>query len=104
MARKPYSPVASYSLLRDVEKKLQAATSVDEIRKLVTDQGPKIGYKAFCYMLSGKMSAASMKPDEACVEAAKLERTGDIDGALIIYKEIVTVHKDHPIAAMKINH
>lgn len=101
MARKPYSPRATYSALREVEKKLEGVTTVDEIRKLVVEQGPKIGYKAFCYMLGGKMTAAAMKPDEACVEAARLEMQGDNAAALRIYREVAAVHPDHPLATGK---
>ena len=102
MSKKPYSPMASYESLIEVEQKLAAATSADELRKLVNSHGPKVGYKAFCYMLGGKMSAAGMKPDEACVEAAKLEQAGNVDAALAIYKAIAEAHKEHPIAVPKI--
>ena len=50
MAKKPYSPVAPYSDLVAVETMLEQATSVDEVRKIVVSHGPKIGYKAFCYI------------------------------------------------------
>jgi hypothetical protein len=101
MARKPYSPVASYEQLSEVEKKLSQATSVDDVRKLVVSDGPKVGYKAFCYILGGRMTAAAMKPDEACAAAAGLEQAGQIEAALTIYKAVLAVHKEHPIASTR---
>ena len=65
MAKKPYSPVASYSDLKRVEGLINQAQTVETIRKLVVKDGPKVGYKAFCYMLCGKMTPEAMKPDEA---------------------------------------
>ena len=102
MAKKPYSPVASYSDLKRVEELVNQAQTVDAIRKLVVKDGPKVGYKAFCYMLGGKMTAEAMKPDEACVAAATLEQQGKVEEALAIYKKVVEVYPDHPIAKSKI--
>lgn len=102
MPRKPYSPVASYSHLREVEKQLQTVTTADEVRKLVSSHGTKVGYKAFCYLFTGKMTAAAMKPDEACIEAAHLEQQGQADEAMRIYKEVIAVHPEHPIASQKV--
>ena len=103
MPKKPYSPMASYAKLREVEKLLQTANTADDVRKIVTKHGPQVGYKAFCYMLGGKMSAAAMKADEACVEAAKLEQKGDIEAAQAIYKDVIAVHPDHPLAMGKVS-
>jgi len=102
MSKKPYAPVASYSDLSEAEKRLKVAATADEIRQLVVRDGPKVGYKAFCYMLGGKMTAAAMKPDEACAEAVKLEIAGKVEEALAIYKEVIAEHPDHPIAAGKV--
>lgn len=102
MAKKPYAPVASYDELKRVEELLNQVGTVEDIRKLVIKDGPKVGYKAFCYMLSGKMSAAAMKPDEACVAAAVLEQQGKADEAREIYKKVVEVHPDHAIARSKL--
>jgi len=102
MAKKPYSPVASYSDLKRVEELVNQAQTVDAIRKLVVKDGPKVGYKAFCYMLGGKMTAEAMKPDEACVAAATLEQQGKVEEALAIYKKVVEVYPDHPTAKSKI--
>jgi len=102
MAKKPYSPMASYEVLDEVEQKLNQAVTADDVAKLVTSYGTKIGYKAFCYILSGKMSAAAMKPDEACIAAAKLEQDGRLAEALAIYKAVQTVHTAHPLAAAKV--
>jgi hypothetical protein len=102
MAKKPYSPVASYTDLKRVERLINEAQTVEAIRKLVVKDGPKVGYKAFCYMLGGKMTPEAMKPDEACVAAATLEQQGQVDEALAVYKKVVEVHPDHPVAKSKI--
>ena len=102
MAKKPYAPVASYEALSEVERKLKQSTTADEVARLVNSHGAKIGYKAFCYILSGKMSAAAMKPDEACAEAAKLEQAGQSEAALAIYKAVSAVHTNHPLASAKV--
>ena len=102
MAKKPYSPVASYTDLKRVERLINEAQTVEAIRKLVVKDGPKVGYKAFCYMLGGKMTPEAMKPDEACVAAAALEQQGQVDEALAVYKKVVEVHPDHPVAKSKI--
>ncbi len=102
MDRKPYAPVSGYKELKRVEGLIDSATSVAELRKVVTTDGPKIGYKAFCYMLGGKMTAESMKPDEACVAAAYLEAEGKMTEATDIYKRVLVVHPNHPIAKSKV--
>ena len=48
MAKKSYSPMAPYKELKRVEQALNAAQSVETIRTLVSQDGPKVGYKAFC--------------------------------------------------------
>jgi hypothetical protein len=102
MAKKPYSPMASYSDLKRVEGLINQAQSVDDIRTLVLKDGPKVGYKAFCYMLGGRMTAEAMKPDEACTAAAQLEAKGDTEAATAIYQKVVKDHPDHPIAKGKV--
>ena len=103
MARKPYSPMASYDELKRVEGLLNQAQAIDDIRKLVLKDGPKVGYKAFCYMLGGKMTPEGMKADEACEAAATLEQQEKVDEAMEIYKKVLEVHPDHPIAMHKIS-
>ena len=102
MAKKPYSPVASYTDLKRVENEINAAHTVDKIRQVVAKDGPKVGYKAFCYMLGGKMTPEAMKPDEACVAAATLEQQGNTEEAVTIYKRVVEFHPNHPIAKSKV--
>lgn len=102
MTQKPYSPMASYSDLKQVEALLKTTATADDVRTLVVKHGTKIGYKAFCYMFTGKMSAAAMKPDEACVEAARLEAASQSAEALAIYKEVAAVHPEHPLAGPKV--
>ena len=82
MAKKAYSPLASYAELKRVEGEINKAQTIDRIRELVNKDGPKVGYKAFCYMLGGKMTPEAMKPDEACVAAATLEQQGQDDEAI----------------------
>ena len=101
MAKKTYSPVASYSNLKQVEQAIDAAQSIDKIRQIVAKDGPKVGYKAFCYMLGGKMTPEAMKPDEACLQAATLEQQGKIEEAQEIYKRVLAVHPEHPLAKGK---
>ncbi|MDM8520916.1 hypothetical protein QUF64_12780 [Anaerolineales bacterium HSG6] len=102
MARKPYTPTAPYAELKRVEGLIDQAEDVAALRKIVATDGPKIGYKAFCYILGGKMTPEAMKADEACVAAAMLENQGNNDDALEIYKKIIAVHKEHPIAKGKV--
>ena len=102
MAKKPYSPLASYTELKRVEGEINKAQTVDQIRGLVAKDGPKVGYKAFCYMLAGKMTPEAMKPDEACVAAATLEQQGQAEEAMEIYQKVIEVHSDHLIAKSKV--
>jgi hypothetical protein len=101
MAKKPYSPVAPYTELKRVEGEINQSDTIDKIRILVAKDGPKVGYKAFCYMLGGKMTPEAMKPDEACVAAAGLEQEGKTEEAMNIYKKVIDVHPEHPIAKSK---
>lgn len=102
MSKKPYSPVTSYSELKRVEGEINKAQTIDDIRKLVSRDGPKIGYKAFCYMLGDRMTPEAMKPDEACVAAATLEQQGETEQAIELYKKVLDQHPDHPIAKSKV--
>jgi hypothetical protein len=63
--KKSYTPVAEFADLKRVELALKEAKTADEVRKICITDGPKIGYKAFCYLLTGKMTAEQMKPEEA---------------------------------------
>src|ERR1700752_5048525 len=101
MAKQSYSPLASYTELKRVEGLINQAQTVDDIRKTVDKDGPKVGYKAFCFMLTGKMTPEAMKPDEACVAAAQLEHDGKVDEATTIYKKVLETHPDHPLAKGK---
>ena len=94
--------MASYDELKRVEGEINRANTVETVRKVVAKDGPKVGYKAFCYMLVGKMTPEAMKPDEACVTAATLEQQGQDEEATEIYKKIVEVHPDHPLAKSKV--
>lgn len=103
MARKPYTPVASYTELKRVEGLIDRAKTVEDIRKLVFKDGPKIGYKAFCYILGGRMTPEGMKADEACVAAAMLEQQDKEEEAMDIYKKVLEVYPEHPIAQSKVS-
>ena len=103
MSRQSYAPVASYADLKRVETLLAAAAVADDVRQACANHGAKIGYKAFCYLLMGKMTPEGMKPDEACTEALLLESAGNSAAALDIYRKILAEHPDHPIAQKAIN-
>jgi hypothetical protein len=94
--------MAPYAELKRVESLINQAKSVDDIRKIVLKDGPKVGYKAFCYMLGGRMTPEAMKPDEACEAAEDLEQQDRGDEAQTIYKKVVEVHPDHPVAGEKV--
>ncbi len=102
MAKKSYSPMASYDDLKRVEGEINNAETVDKIRKIVHKDGPKVGYKAFCYILGGRMTPEGMKPDEACVAAAGLEQKGEDEAAMAIYKNVLEAHPEHEIAKGKV--
>lgn len=101
MAKQAYTPLASYADLKRVESLIIQAQTIDDVRKIMDKDGPKVGYKAFCYMFTGKMTPESMKADEACVEAVKLEQQGKKDEALEIYKRVLEAHPEHPLAKGK---
>jgi hypothetical protein len=102
MAKKSYSPLTSYAELKRVESEINKARSIDDLRKLVVKDGPKVGYKAFCYMFGDKMTPEAMKPDEACVAAATLEQQGETEEAQAIYKKVLDAHPDHVLAKGKV--
>jgi hypothetical protein len=101
MSKKSYTPTAEYAELKRVERLLSEAQTIADIRKLVVQDGPKVGYKAFCYMLGGQMTPEAMKPDEACLAAALLEQQGHQEQALVIYKRVAAAHPDHALAKSK---
>ncbi|MBK7919743.1 MAG: hypothetical protein IPJ94_26490 [Chloroflexi bacterium] len=51
-----------------------------------------MGYKAFCYLLTGKMTPEGMKPEEAAASAAALEAERQDEAAQEIYRRIQTEH------------
>jgi hypothetical protein len=101
--KKPYAPIASYQDLKKVEALIEQAQTVDELRQVVIKDGPKVGYKAFCYMFGRTLSAEAMKPDEACVSAIALEAEGRAEEAQAIFKKVVALHPQHPIAKNKVS-
>ena len=103
MAKKPYSPVADYSNLKRVEEAINSAESVDRIREIVVKDGPQVGYKAFCYILGQKMTPEAMRPDEACSQGAIFEQEGKLEEAMEIYKKVLVIHPEHPVARSKIS-
>jgi hypothetical protein len=101
MAKQSYSPLASYTELKRVEGLINQAQTIDDIRKIVEKDGPKVGYKSFCYMLTNKMTPEALKPDEACVAAARLEQEDKPDEAVAVYKKVLEAHPEHPLAKGK---
>ena len=102
MDKTPYKPVAPYAHLKRVENEINTAESVEKIRQLAAKDGPKIGYKAFCLLLSGKMTSEAMKPAEACEDAAIMEQQGKTEEAQEIYRRVVAVFPDHPLAKSRL--
>lgn len=103
--KKPYvyKPLAPYTKLKNAEEAINAVSNLDELRQAMLRFGPQIGYKAFSYIFTGKMTPEAMKPDEAATEAIKLEIDGDYEGAHEIYRRILEVHAEHSIALAKLN-
>ena len=87
--------------MKQIEGEIEKAQTIDDIRKLVLKDGPKVGYKAFCYMLGGRMTPEAMKPDEACLTATTLEQQGKTEEAMDVYKKVHDVHPDHQTAKSK---
>lgn len=103
MPEKVYSPVASYTALKQVEIKIESAQTIDEIREILASDGAKIGYKAFCFILMRKLTPEAMKPDEAAVAAFKLQQENHYEAALEILRRILAVHPGHPLAIQQLN-
>lgn len=104
MAReKSYTPVAPYDQLKLAETAINQAVTADDVREATRQHGAKVGYKAFCYLLTGKMTAAGMKPDEAAAAAAALAEAGSQEEAQAIYRLILAAHPEHPLASAQVN-
>lgn len=99
--QKSYSPVASYVQLKQAEMSINSAETAVNIREATKQHGAKIGYKAFCYLLTEKMTPEAMKPDEAAITAVSLEAAGEAENAQEIYRRILAVHPEHPLAKEK---
>lgn len=97
-----YTPLASYTTLKSAENKVKNARTMDDLRAAMVSDGAKIGYKAFCYIFMGKMTPEAMKPDEAAIEAVRLENQGNIEDAQEIYRAVVAAVPDHPVALPKV--
>ena len=98
MNQKPYTPVSSYQELKRVQERIEQCQTIAELKKVVNSDGPKIGYKAFCYLLGDKMSAEAMKPDEACVAALTMAQNGQYTEAQVIYRRVLAADPNHPLA------
>ncbi len=99
MAKKPYSPMASYEKLKTVEGAILSAETADELAAICKKHGASVGYKAFCYMLTGKMTPEGMKANEACEAAQNLPS----EKAQEIYKRVLAVYPEHPLALENAN-
>lgn len=98
-----YTPVAPYTKLHQAEVAIKNAQTVEDLRQVMVQWAPQIGYKAFSYIFMAKATPEAMKPDEAIGVAAILESQGDLDGALEIYRRVLVVHMNHPVALAKVN-
>lgn len=98
MNQKAYTPVSSYQDLKRVQERIEQCQTIAELKKVVNSDGPKIGYKAFCYLLGEKMNAEAMKPDEACVAALTMAQNGQNSEAQEIYRRVLAADPNHPLA------
>jgi hypothetical protein len=73
---KSYAPVASYEQIKQAEAAINSAATVADSREVTRQHGAKVGYKAFCYLLTGKLTPEGIKPDEAAATAVALEESG----------------------------
>lgn len=89
-----YRPIAPYEKLKAAELDIKAATTLEELRKAVEEHGPRIGYKAFCYIFMRKMTPEAMKPKEAIQLASAFEESGEADKAADIYRKISEWHPE----------
>lgn len=64
MAKK-YVPVASLEDLERVEQLINSCIIIDDLKEVLRVEGQKVGYKAFCYMFTGKMNAKELKAEAA---------------------------------------
>lgn len=99
---KPYIPMCSLVALLKAKEAIEAANTADELKKAIGKEGVATGYRAFCYLATGKLTAWQMKPAEASAYAAGLEAKGQKEEALAIYQDILKVHPDHAIAKAKV--
>ncbi len=100
--KKPYTPIAPYTKLKEVERLLGEAQTAEDVRQVARQHATSIGYKAFCYLLTGRMTPEAMKPDEAAVEAFQLEQKGEAEAAREIYRRILEAHPDHALARSRL--
>ena len=98
---KSYAPVASYEQLKQAETAINNAVTADHVREATKQHGAKVGYKAFCYLLTGRMTPEGMKPDEAAATAVALEEAGKADEAQAIFRRVLAEQPNHPLAKEK---
>jgi hypothetical protein len=55
--KKAYAPTCSADALLAANEAIFNAQTADDMSAAIATHGPKVGYKAFCYMASGKTSA-----------------------------------------------
>lgn len=70
---KSYKPVCSPEALRAADSAIKAAVASGDASEIVTacaNHGTKIGYKAFCYLLTGKVPVEIMIANQNGTEIA----------------------------------
>jgi len=60
MPKKLYAPVCSNEALIAAHTAIIEAETKEDLQQAVSYHGPRVGYKAFCYMLSGKSTAEQL--------------------------------------------
>lgn len=87
-----YRPIATYAKLKEAEKSIVNVETIDELAEAMRIHGPRVGYKAFCYMVMKKMTPEAMKPEEASNEAEELMKCGEAAEAYEIFEKIRVWH------------
>lgn len=65
MYQKKYRSIASYEALKNIESLTNKAQSANDIKKIMREYCPKLGYKCIGYIIAGFGTPESMKGESA---------------------------------------